>query len=126
MQDSYKTLSASTLAMIAERFRMLGDASRLRLLQALADREMSVGELVEATQTAQASVSKQLQLLLRAGFVERRRQGLHVYYRIADPNVFKLCDAVCGSLTEQLQRDLSSLQGSATPDKRPGRRKRTA
>jgi ArsR family transcriptional regulator len=98
--------------MVAERFRMLGDAFRLRLLQALADEEMSVGRLVETTGAAQANVSKQLQLLLRAGFVERRKQGLHVYYRIADPSVFKLCDAVCGSLTEQLSRELTSLQES--------------
>ncbi len=94
---------------------MLGDAFRLRLLQALADREMSVGELVEATGAAQANVSKQLQLLLRADFVERRKQGLHVYYRIADPSVFKLCDAVCGSLTEQLRRELTSLEESDEP-----------
>jgi DNA-binding transcriptional ArsR family regulator len=121
---SHKHMSDRTLGMVAERFRMLGDVFRLRLLQVLADREMSVGELVEATGAAQANVSKQLQLLLRADFVERRKQGLHVYYRIADPSVFRLCDAVCGSLTDQLRRELTSLEESTSPAaKRPSRKR---
>lgn len=124
MLESHKHMSDNTLAMVAERFRLLGDPFRLRLLQALNDAERSVGELVVLTSGAQANVSKQLQMLLRAGFVERRKEGLRVYYRIADPSVFRLCDAVCGSLTKQLSRELNALQESTgtSRTKAPGKR----
>jgi DNA-binding transcriptional ArsR family regulator len=125
MPGSHKHMSDKTLAMVAERFRLLGDPFRLRLLQALSDAEMSVGELVVVTSGAQANVSKQLQMLLRAGFVERRKEGLRVYYRIADPSVFRLCDAMCGSLTEQLSRELNSLQESMGAGEAKVARKRT-
>lgn len=41
---------------------------------------------------AQANASRHLQLLTRLGFVERRKEGLYVHYRLADPEVFQLCD----------------------------------
>jgi DNA-binding transcriptional ArsR family regulator len=112
MSNTQKHMTDSTLALVAERFRLLGDPFRLRLLQTLAEGERSVSELVERTGAAQANVSKQLQMLLKAGLVDRRKEGLRVFYSIADPNVFRLCDVVCGSITEKLSRELSSLQGS--------------
>ena len=72
---------------------------------------MSVGDLVEMTRAGQANVSKQLQLLLRAGLVARRKEGLRVYYSIVDPSVFDICEVVCGSLSSQLKRELHALQG---------------
>jgi len=100
------------MELVAERFRLLGDPLRLRLLQLLGDREHSVAELVEATSASQANISKHLQLLLRAGLVVRRKAGLFVYYSVRDPRVFQLCDLVCGSLAETLQTDLNSLEGA--------------
>lgn len=121
MKISANALGDKTLEMVAERFRILGDPSRLRLLSTLSDREMSVGEVVEATGVPQATVSKQLHILLRAGLVVRRKDGLFVHYRLADPAVLQLCDAVCGSLAAQLQGELDALseatkggKGSAT------------
>jgi DNA-binding transcriptional ArsR family regulator len=103
------SLSDKTLELVAERFRVLGDPVRLRLLQALEAGEKSVAELVEATGAGQANVSKHLQLLLRAGVVQRRREGLFSYYSIRDARVFQLCDVVCGSLAEHFTRELSEL-----------------
>jgi len=108
-----KLLNEETLVLVAERFRMLGDPVRLRLLQSLAEGEKSVTALVEESGATQANVSKHLQHLLRAGLASRRKDGLHVYYQVADPSVFDLCDAVCGSLTEQRARELSALRRSA-------------
>jgi DNA-binding transcriptional ArsR family regulator len=88
--------------LVAERFRTLGEPMRLRLLQALRDGERSVGELVEETGAGQANVSKHLQLLHRMGFVQRRKEGTTALYRIADPNVFRLCELVCGGMREDL------------------------
>jgi ArsR family transcriptional regulator len=63
---------------------------------------MSVSEMVEATGAGQANVSKHLALLLDAGIVARRKDGLMVYYRVSDASIFDLCDAVCNSLGEHL------------------------
>jgi DNA-binding transcriptional ArsR family regulator len=101
-----------TLEMVAERFRVLGDPLRLRLLQAMGTRELSVSELVTLTDTSQANVSKHLGMLLRAGLIRRRKEGLKVYYAPADPSVFKICDLVCGSLQNHLAQELSDLAGT--------------
>lgn len=106
-------LNDKTLELIAERFRLLGDPVRLRLLQTLEAGEMSVADLVASTGAAQASVSKHLQLLLRGGLVQRRRQGMYVHYSVVDSRVFELCDVVCGSLTAYLARELEHLGGRA-------------
>jgi len=102
-------LNDKTLTLIAERFRVLGDPLRLELLHRLGDSEMSVGALVEATGASQANVSKHLQILLRAGLVQRRKEGLQAYYKIVDPSIFQLCDLVCGRLSEQFEANLSAI-----------------
>ena len=113
------SMNEGTLGMVAERFRILGDPSRLRLLQVLGEGECSVAELTERCGATQANVSKHLGVLLRGGLLARRKEGLHVYYRVADAGVFRLCDLVCGSLQDRLTRDLSELRRTA------GRRRRT-
>ena len=67
-------------------------------MQALRAGELTVGELVDATGLNTANVSKHLQLLHAAGFVTRRKEGLYVYYGLADEDVFRLCDIMCGRL----------------------------
>ncbi|MFN8180008.1 MAG: metalloregulator ArsR/SmtB family transcription factor [bacterium] len=114
-------MNENNLAMVAERFRILGDPSRLRLLQALSEGESTVADLTERCATSQANVSKHLSILLRGGFVARRKEGLHVFYRIADASVFRLCDLVCGSIQDRLARDLARF---APPRERRQRRAR--
>lgn len=108
---SSKPLSDKTLELVAGRFRLLSEPTRLRILQSLRDEEASVSELVERVGLQQANVSKHLQHLHRSGLVERRREGLQVYYRIADPSIFALCELVCGSLEEQLEGELRAVRG---------------
>jgi DNA-binding transcriptional ArsR family regulator len=114
-------MNDNTLEMVAERFRVLGDPLRLRLLSILSAGERSVAELVGETAASQANVSKHLAVLLRAGLVSRRKEGLFVYYACADPRVFEICDGVCGSLRERLAHDLS--QFAEAPRGRRGTRK---
>lgn len=95
--------------LIARRFAVLGDPTRLRLLSLIhAGGEASVGELVEATGSSQANVSKHLSVLLGERMVARRREGSRAFYRIADPTLMKLCDEVCTAVREQV-RELSQL-----------------
>ena len=103
-------LTPDAIDLVAERFRTLGEPTRLRLLNALRTGERSVGDLVADLGTSQANVSKHLQLLHAAGFVARRREGTTVYYQLADPTVFKLCDLVCGRLEDHLDRRRRALR----------------
>ena len=91
-------MTPELMAIVAERFRVLGEPMRIRILDALRSRERTVNDLVAATGTTQANISKHLTLLHRLGFVARRKEGTHVFYRVEDPDVFSLCDLVCGCL----------------------------
>jgi ArsR family transcriptional regulator len=97
-----KDLTPEALELIAARFRLLSEPMRLRILNALRGGERTVGELVQATGAGQANVSKHLGLLLDAGIVARRKEGLNAYYGIADRSIFDLCELVCDSLSERL------------------------
>lgn len=89
-------LPEALLDQLAERFKALAEPSRLAILSALHGGELSVGELVEETDLGQANVSKHLDTLRRYGFVERRKEGLNVFYKVADKDVFRICDIMCG------------------------------
>lgn len=106
-----KNLSKEALDMIAARFRLLSDPMRLKILHTIGDKEMNVSELVEATGGGQANISKHLGILLDAGVVARRKEGLNAFYSIADETIFDLCETVCGRLEEQLTARRSALQG---------------
>lgn len=99
-------LPEEALEMLAERFKVFSEPMRLKLIYALMGGERSVSELVVETGGLQANVSKHLGMLLDAGVVGRRKQGLQAYYRIADESIYELCEMVCGSLEERLAADL--------------------
>jgi ArsR family transcriptional regulator len=86
---------------VAERFRLLGDPTRLRLINELqAGGELTVGELVERLEVSYATVSKQLAMLRAHRTVARRREGTKSFYRIIDPSIDEVCQVVCKSLRE--------------------------
>ena len=89
--------------LIAERFRALGEPTRIKLLYRLRGGEATVLELTELIGTTQQNVSKHLGVLQRAGIVARRKEGNFAYYRIVEEGVLSMCEAVCGSLQEQAE-----------------------
>ena len=100
--------------LIARRFRALGDPLRVRILDLLRDQELSVTVLAEHLGAGQQNVSKHLAVLTDSGILARRKQGNHVYYRIADQAVFALCEQVCGSLQAQLATLNALVAGTTT------------
>jgi DNA-binding transcriptional ArsR family regulator len=88
--------------LIAQRFCVLAEPMRIKLLDRLRDGEATVGDLVEATASSQQNVSKHLRVLLEAGLVARRRDGNFARYSIADEGVFAICEQVCGDLRTRL------------------------
>jgi DNA-binding transcriptional ArsR family regulator len=85
----------------AERFRLLSDPTRLRLLNELdLAGELPVGELAGRAGVRLSNASKHLHQLEREGLVARRRQGTTVFCSIADPTLPELCRLVCAGLRE--------------------------
>ena len=80
---------------VAEYFGLLAEPTRLRILHCLCNGELSVGDVMERAGLTQANTSRHLNLLYRAGVVDRRRDGTQVIYRIVDPNFSDLCRTVC-------------------------------
>lgn len=93
-----EAMSEHALAHVAEYFRALSVPLRLRILDALREGERSVGDLAERLGRSQANVSQHLAILAKAGLLVREARGTSVYYAIADPCTFALCDLVCGQI----------------------------
>jgi DNA-binding transcriptional ArsR family regulator len=107
-------LPEALVELIARRFQVIGEPTRIRLLDRLRDGEATVQELTMATAASQQNVSKHLHVLREAGIVARRKAGTHVYYRVADEGVFELCESVCGSVQQQLS-ELNALLAGGLP-----------
>jgi ArsR family transcriptional regulator len=96
-------LPKSLLERIAQRFKLLGEPSRLELLnQLMANGEMNVMELVNATGQQQANVSKHLNMMAREGILARQKKGLNVIYSIADNSIYEICELVCDQLKAEI------------------------
>jgi DNA-binding transcriptional ArsR family regulator len=98
----HAALSSEAVDLVANRFRVLGEPIRIRILQELQSGEKNVTQLVEAIGSTQPNISKHLRILQESGLIGRRQAGTAVYCYIADPSVFELCDAVCASLETRL------------------------
>lgn len=94
---SYADGPIASLERAAEVFALLSTVPRLRIVKALCEREQCVGELAAALGMTQPALSHQLNLLYRAGLLERRKQGSQVHYRASGEAGRFLCKAV-GSL----------------------------
>jgi DNA-binding transcriptional ArsR family regulator len=97
-------LPKEALEKVASYFQALSEPTRLSLLNLLRTGEHNVGELAQLTGFTPANVSRHMALLTSHGLVARESRGTSVYYRIADPSVYQLCDLVCGNLARQLDR----------------------
>lgn len=80
-------------------FSLLAEPARLRILQAICDKESSVQEIVVQTGLPQPNVSRHLSILFNAGVLSRRREGTFVFYKVSDPLVTQLCRTVCMHLS---------------------------
>ena len=101
------SMSPEAMDLVAARFRTLGEPIRIRILHALQGGDRNVTDLVTTVGSTQPNISKHLRILQDAGLVSRRQEGNNVYYSIADPTVFDLCDAVCGSIGVSLMQQAS-------------------
>lgn len=78
---------------VAELFKVFADSTRIRIICALFEDEMCVGDLVATLQLSQSTISHQLRLLKAAHLVKNRRDGKLVYYSLDDDHVKQIFDA---------------------------------
>lgn len=102
--------SPYALNLIADFFKVLSEVSRLNIMCCLRSGAKNVTQIIETTNLGQANVSKHLKILTQAGIVSRQQKGINVYYQIANPFVFELCDLVCDSLSVQIQQQNQQLE----------------
>ena len=102
--------SPQALAPVAEFFKVLSEVSRLQVLCCLKSGSKNVTEIIAATGLGQANVSKHLKVLTQAGMVTRLPQGITVFYEIADPIIFDLCELVCDRLAIRLEEQVQQLE----------------
>ncbi|NTV44939.1 MAG: winged helix-turn-helix transcriptional regulator [Chlorobiales bacterium] len=95
---------------IANRFKVLSEPMRLKILRTICNEEKTVQEIVDEAKASQANVSKHLALMFENGLVSRRKEGLKCYYRLADDNVFQVCGLISKSIEDNLQERLSWIQ----------------
>jgi DNA-binding transcriptional ArsR family regulator len=116
-------LSPEGLAQVAAYFQALAEPTRLRLINLLRGNERSVGELAEATGYSAANVSRHLALLAQHGLLSRQTHGTSVYYAIADPGVYELCNLVCDNLARRFERTAPQRAAFAVPARNRSRRR---
>ena len=87
-------------ARVADYFNVLSEPARLRIMYAVCSGEKSVTEVVEMCGTSQANVSRHLLALHKAGILMRRKEGVTVYYSIADNATVEMCQTVCAKIAE--------------------------
>lgn len=66
------------------RLRVLANERRIQVVKALKGKELSVSEVANLTKTQQPTASENLKDLYKAGFLERSKSGIQVYYKLAD------------------------------------------
>ncbi len=91
MQNLKSALFETDLvAELADTFKVLGDATRVRILDVLSRQELCVGDIAEVLGLSESAVSHQLRLLRNARLVRQRRAGQQMFYALDDHHVIRL------------------------------------
>ena len=109
----------------AEFFRNLGHPARIRILELLSEREMSVGEILPEVHIEPSNPSQQLAVLRRAGLVSTRKEGSLVHYTLTSPEVAELLLVARRILTQVLADQTELLDGLRADAKASGRSRLT-
>ena len=112
--NSEATLADSNrvLERAAELFGILSAPVRLRIVSELCNGERNVTHLLSLIGTAQSNISQHLNILYRVGVVAKRREGVQIFYRIADESTALVCQTVCAQLVVGSCVKESLLDGS--------------
>ena len=87
----------------AELFRVMSAPMRLKIISCLCDGEQHVSYLLSKIETTQPNMSQHLNTLYKSGVLAKRRDGVQIYYRIANEQVVSVCKAMCLHVQHQSQ-----------------------
>jgi DNA-binding transcriptional ArsR family regulator len=118
-----KGLPPEALEEVAAYFQTLSEPTRLQILNYLREGERNVGELAQLCGYTAANVSRHLAMLTKHGIVARECRGTSVYYRIADDQIYALCDLVCGNIVRQFEQTARVRKAFVRTAARAGRQK---
>lgn len=102
--------------------KIFSNAKRLEIINILKDGETSANELIERTGLSKANLSQHMAILKTRGVILTRREGVNLYYRIANPKIIQACNLMREVLAEQIQEKgrIFSIF-TRTPKKSPSR-----
>jgi ArsR family transcriptional regulator len=90
-----------TFESAADLFRVMSAPMRLKIINSLCDGEKNVSYLLTQVDTTQPNMSQHLNTLYQAGIVGKRRDGVQIFYRIIDPRIVAICEAVCHEIARK-------------------------
>ena len=112
VQDLRSTLfDADLVTDLADTFKVLGDATRVRILDVLSRQELCVGDIAEVLGLSESAVSHQLRLLRNARLVRQRRAGQQMFYALDDLHVIRLFTQA----HEHVQERKANVTTASTP-----------
>ncbi|MEW6203908.1 MAG: metalloregulator ArsR/SmtB family transcription factor [Pseudomonadota bacterium] len=104
----------SLLEQVSGYFAVLSEPTRLKIIHALCNGEKSVNDIVEEVDSTQSNISRHLNLMYRAGVLQRRKEGTLVLYQVKEPTVVELCRTVCVHVAAKL--DAVPVDSKQLPD----------
>ena len=90
--------------------KTLANPKRQEILDNLREKEMTVNEIVGKTGISQANLSQHLAILRTKGIVTTRRDGINVYYSIANPKIIQAFDLISQVLDESLVNQTKTVK----------------
>lgn len=95
--------------------KTLGNAKRIEILNALENRELTVGELADILNISSANVSQHLAIMRQKGILVTRREGTNIYYKISNPKVSQACALMREVLLEQIEEGQRMVKRYSKP-----------
>ena len=99
---------------VARYFSLLSDASRLKVIHAICNHELSVSDVVDATGLSQSAVSRHLSGLHLSSVASRRKVGAQALYQITDRTLTDICRTACVSLVSRESDELMAATALQT------------
>ncbi len=90
-----------TFESAADLFRVMSAPMRLKIINCLCDGEKNVSYLLTKVNTTQPNMSQHLNTLYQAGILGKRREGVQIFYHIADQRIVSICEAVCHEIVSK-------------------------
>ena len=90
--------------------KALANPIRIEIIDVLNNKEMSFGDLLEATGTLKSNLSQHLTVLVSKGLLIQRKEGLNAYYKLSTIKVAKACQIMCEVLIENIKKQQVLIQ----------------